>query len=106
MRTGSWRRGSGPTAGADLAAALTRLHRTQQRRGQVIVLSDFLDRGDWSTALRRIALRHQVIAVPILDPRELDLPLTTDRDWLVDIAAFVSSRRGGGRRPVESGAGR
>jgi len=153
------RRGSGPAAGADLAAALTRLHRTQQRRGQVIVLSDFLDRGDWSTALRRIALRHQVIAVPILDPRELELPpvgmlalvdpetgqrlhvqtnspalreryaaaaaarqeeirravlrsgaeylpLTTDRDWLVDIAAFVSSRRGGGRRPVESGAGR
>ncbi len=153
------RRGSGPAAGAALAAALTRLHRTQQRRGQVIVLSDFLDRGDWSTALRRIALRHQVIAVPILDPRELELPpvgmlalvdpetgqrlhvqtnspalreryaaaaaarqeeirravlrsgaeylpLTTDRDWLVDIAAFVSSRRGGGRRPVESGAGR
>lgn len=153
------RRGSGPAAGADLAAALTRLHRTQQRRGQVIVLSDFLDRGDWSTALRRIALRHQVIAVPVLDPRELELPpvgmlalvdpetgqrlhvqtnspalreryaaaaaarqeeirravlrsgaeylpLTTDRDWLVDIAAFVSSRRGGGRRPVESGAGR
>jgi len=153
------RRGSGPAAGADLAAALTRLHRTQQRRGQVIVLSDFLDRGDWSTALRRIALRHQVIAVPVLDPRELAvppvgmlalvdpetgqrlhvqtnspalreryaaaaaarqeeirravlrsgaeyLPLTTDRDWLVDIAAFVSSRRGGGRRPVESGAGR
>ena len=153
------RRGSGPAAGADLDAALTRLHRTQQRRGQVIVLSDFLDRGDWSTALRRIALRHQVIAVPVLDPRELALPpvgmlalvdpetgqrlhvqtnspalreryaaaaaarqeeirravlrsgaeylpLTTDRDWLVDIAAFVSSRRGGGRRPVESGAGR
>lgn len=153
------RRGSGPAAGADLAAALTRLHRTQQRRGQVIVLSDFLDRGDWSTGLRRIALRHQVIAVPVLDPRELALPpvgmlalvdpetgqrlhvqtnspalreryaaaaaarqeeirravlrsgaeylpLTTDRDWLVDIAAFVSSRRGGGRRPVESGAGR
>jgi uncharacterized protein (DUF58 family) len=153
------RRGSGPAAGADLAAALTRLHRTRQRRGQVIVLSDFLDRGDWSTALRRIALRHQVIAVPVLDPRELAvppvgmlalvdpetgqrlhvqtnspalreryaaaaaarqeeirravlrsgaeyLPLTTDRDWLVDIAAFVSSRRGGGRRPVESGAGR
>jgi uncharacterized protein (DUF58 family) len=60
--------------GGDLADALLRLRRTQARRGQVVVASDFLDRGDWQSQLRVLALRHQVIAVHITDPRELDLP--------------------------------
>jgi len=68
------RRPTGPVPGADLAAALVRLERTQPRRGQVVVVSDFLDRSDWMRPLRRLAMRHQVVAAQVTDPRELELP--------------------------------
>jgi uncharacterized protein (DUF58 family) len=72
------------TAGNDapaLAEALTLLARSQYKRGLRVVISDFLDHdetpdGDlaWERPMRRLATRHQVIAVEIVDPRELDLP--------------------------------
>jgi len=68
------RRETAPAAGADMAGALVRLERTQKRRGQVIVVSDFLDATDWATPLRRLALRHHVVAAQLSDPRELRLP--------------------------------
>ncbi|MEU6040226.1 DUF58 domain-containing protein [Actinomadura sp. NPDC047616] len=67
----------------DLAQAITALHRGQTRRGLRVVVSDFLDPTDpalhnphptWERPLRRLAARHQVLAVEIIDPRELDLP--------------------------------
>lgn len=64
----------GPAPEAGLAAGLARVARTQRRRGQVIAVSDFLDASDWATPLRTLSLRHQVIAVQIVDPRELVLP--------------------------------
>jgi uncharacterized protein (DUF58 family) len=63
-----------PADGADLAGALVALERSRPRRGLVIVISDFLDDGDWRRALARLALGHQVLAVQIVDPRELALP--------------------------------
>lgn len=68
------RRESAPGPDANLAAALASLVRTQSRRGQVIVVSDFLDPSEWGRALRRLTLRHQVIAVQVTDPREFELP--------------------------------
>jgi uncharacterized protein (DUF58 family) len=68
------RRDGAPEATADLAAALVRLERTQRRRGQVIVVSDFLDHADWATPLRRLSMRHHVVAAELSDPRELRLP--------------------------------
>ncbi|MFC9974524.1 DUF58 domain-containing protein [Spirillospora sp. NPDC127200] len=70
-----------PTTG-DLATAITALDRGQTRRGLRVVISDFLppatadpDRPPaWERPLRRLATRHQVLAVEIIDPRELDLP--------------------------------
>ncbi|WP_312033967.1 DUF58 domain-containing protein [Actinoplanes sp. TBRC 11911] len=54
------------------------------RRGLVVVVSDFLDGLDadglgpeppaWEQPLRRLAARHQVLAVQVGDPREQDLP--------------------------------
>ncbi|GLZ03389.1 hypothetical protein Acsp03_08560 [Actinomadura sp. NBRC 104412] len=71
----------------DLAAAITSLDRGQTRRGLRVVISDFLPPADdphtadtphgpppWEKPLRRLAARHQVLAVEIIDPRELDLP--------------------------------
>ncbi|MEV4842661.1 DUF58 domain-containing protein [Micromonospora matsumotoense] len=71
-----------PPAGPDLAAALAAVQRTAVRRGLVVVVSDFLDGlpddhdtpAPWEPALRRLAARHQVLAVEVTDPRELELP--------------------------------
>jgi uncharacterized protein (DUF58 family) len=137
---------SSPSPGAlDLAALLRRAGGTARRRGLIVVVSDFLDGGDWPPALRALALRHDVLCAEVLDPIELELPdvgavflhdpetggqievrtdgrlreryaaaahtqrlgierairssgadhlrLRTDRDWLLDVARFVSRRR-------------
>jgi uncharacterized protein (DUF58 family) len=63
---------SGPDA--DLASTLASLERARHRRGQVIVVSDFLDDSDWHRSLTRLALAHQVLCVQVVDPRELALP--------------------------------
>jgi uncharacterized protein (DUF58 family) len=55
-----------------LADALHSL-RTLPGRGLVAVVSDFLETG-WEQPLRRIAHRHQILAVETVDPRELELP--------------------------------
>lgn len=68
------RHGGSPGAGADLPAALALQEKTARRRGLVVVISDFLDRGEWGAPLRRLALRHQVVAVHVTDPRESELP--------------------------------
>jgi uncharacterized protein (DUF58 family) len=59
----------------DLAAAITRLHREHPRPGLRVVVSDFADLStDWAAPLRRLSARHEVIAVEVVDPRELELP--------------------------------
>lgn len=135
---------------ADLSAALRAVERAHLRRGLIVVVSDFLDKGSWGSHLRRLAYAHDVLAVQIVDPRESELPamgmltlvdaetgreihvqsnsaslrenyaraaaerqhaiastitaagcdhvlLSTDGDWLVDIARFVVRRRTFGR---------
>ena len=63
-----------PGDGADLAAALRWTAASARRRSRVVVVSDFLDAGPWSDGLRRLSLRHDVVAVQVTDPRELALP--------------------------------
>ncbi len=137
------------TPGAiDLARGLRRLLSSAQRRGLVVVISDFLGRNDaWEQPLRALSTRHEVLAIEVVDPRELELPdvgtltmvdpesgrsrhidtsskslrerykqaamlqrdaietslrrsgaqhlrLSTDRDWVADLVAYVARRRG------------
>ena len=56
-----------------LGTAITRLNREHPRPGLRVVVSDFHD-DTWAEPLRRLAARHEVIAVEVLDPRELELP--------------------------------
>lgn len=66
--------GTGPT---DLVAGLELMLRPPRRRGLVVVISDFLSGGgdrSWERPLRALATRHQVMAVEVVDPRELELP--------------------------------
>jgi uncharacterized protein (DUF58 family) len=59
--------------GPDLGAALGRLTRPATRPGLVVAVSDFPPGGTWAPALRLAAARHEMLAVEVLDPRELDL---------------------------------
>jgi uncharacterized protein (DUF58 family) len=61
-------------APADLTAAMEVLRRVARRRGLVVVISDFLEPRDWERAFRGLASRHDVLAVEVVDPRELELP--------------------------------
>ncbi|GAA1318751.1 DUF58 domain-containing protein [Actinocatenispora thailandica] len=65
-----------PAAGGrtDLAALIDALNRPPRRRGMAVVISDFLAPTGWERPLRRLAVRHDVLAVEVLDPRELELP--------------------------------
>jgi uncharacterized protein (DUF58 family) len=70
-----------------LASAIDGVLRAATRRGLVVVVSDFLDglpddglvhdaaaEPEWERPLRRLGARHQVLAVEVVDPRELELP--------------------------------
>jgi uncharacterized protein (DUF58 family) len=58
----------------DLAAALESLRRPPRRRGLVVVISDFLGDLDWERPLRGLSARHELLAIEVVDPRELELP--------------------------------
>lgn len=58
----------------DLAEALEQLSRPPRRRGLAVVISDFLDSMDWQRPLRALSARHDLLAIEVLDPRDVDLP--------------------------------
>lgn len=68
------RRPEGPAP--SLEDAIRSVSGLAARRGLVVVVSDFLDEHSaaWETAMRRLAARHQVLAVEVMDPRELEIP--------------------------------
>jgi len=71
---------TGPTRLQDLLMAAASLIR---RRSTVFVVSDFISEPGWEQPLARLAQRHEVVAVRVLDPMELELPdlgLLTLRD--------------------------
>jgi uncharacterized protein (DUF58 family) len=65
---------SNSTQDTNLAELLVRLQRPPRRRGQVVVISDFLAQPGWEIPMRKLAVRHDVLAIEIVDPRELELP--------------------------------
>jgi uncharacterized protein (DUF58 family) len=58
----------------DLDAMLRLAASTARRRSLVFVISDFIGDVDWEPALTRLSHRHEVVALRIVDPMELDLP--------------------------------
>ena len=65
-----------------------------------MVVSDFLDESEggefrWERPLKRLAARHQVLAVEVSDPRELELPD-------VGLITFIDPETGR-RREVSTG---
>ena len=60
-------------SGTDLGAALAYLEPVLRRRAVIFLISDFLGTG-YEPPLARLARRHDVIAVHLVDPRERALP--------------------------------
>jgi uncharacterized protein (DUF58 family) len=59
--------------GTNIGAALAYLARVQKRRAIVFLLSDFFDDG-YEKQLRAAAVRHEVVALTLNDPREEEMP--------------------------------
>lgn len=67
------------TGGTDIAGALKFLNGVQKRRAVVFLVSDFQcgssdDASAYEKLLRVVARRHDVIAIPVSDPAESELP--------------------------------
>ncbi|PWU56732.1 DUF58 domain-containing protein [Micromonospora sp. S4605] len=59
----------------DLGRLVDMLNRPPRRRGVAVVVSDFLaPPAQWVRPLRKLRVRHDVLAVEVVDPRELELP--------------------------------
>ena len=58
----------------DLSGAMEMVGRTARRRGMAVVISDFLGEPVWEKPMRALSHRHEVIAVEVVDPREVELP--------------------------------
>jgi uncharacterized protein (DUF58 family) len=58
----------------DVAAMLRLAASTARRRSLIFVISDFIGALDWEPALTRLGYRHEVVAIRVVHPMELDLP--------------------------------
>lgn len=89
---------AGPTRLHELLASAASLIK---RRSTVFVVSDFISEPGWEKALAQLAQRHEVVAVRVLDPLELDLPdlgLLTLRDAETGEQVVVDTHDAGFRK--------
>lgn len=96
----------GPRGEANLEHAARFLERVAVKRSVVLVLSDFLDLH-FERPLNRLNRKHDVIALPIIDPREERFPdsglarlvdLETAETRLIDLGRSDVARRAAQRR--------
>ncbi|MFD1078586.1 DUF58 domain-containing protein [Longispora fulva] len=59
---------------ADLGTLIDKLNSSPRRRGMAVVISDFMTPTGWERPLRKLAVRHEVLAIEVVDPTELELP--------------------------------
>ena len=89
---------SGTTRLRDLLASAANL---LKRRSTLFVVSDFISEPGWERSLAQLARRHEVVAVRLVDPLELDLPdlgLLTIRDSETGEQILVDTHDAGFRR--------
>ena len=58
----------------DLTPLLDAGLRQIRRRGLIFIVSDFISAPGWEKALRLLNQRHEVLAIRLWDPREMELP--------------------------------
>jgi uncharacterized protein (DUF58 family) len=57
----------------DLAEGIDRIASLMPRAGLAVVVSDYLSATAWDLPMRRLAVRHDTLAIEVIDPRELEL---------------------------------
>ena len=62
------------SGGTKLHELLQSAAATVRRRSTIFVVSDFISEPGWEKPLAMLAQRHEVVAVRLLDPMELELP--------------------------------
>ena len=62
------------TPPTDLAILLNAALRILKRRSLVFLISDFISRPGWDRPLGMLTQRHEVVAIRLFDPREIELP--------------------------------
>ncbi len=94
--------GKNPASGATRLADLLRAGAHMiKRRSTVFVVSDFISEPGWEKPLAQLAMRHEVVAVRLVDPLELDLPdlgLLTMRDAETGEQVLVDTHNPGFRK--------
>ena len=91
----------------DLGDLLRSAQRIVKRRSTVFVVSDFISAPGWAPALTQLAQRHDVTAVRLYDPLEMDLPdlgLVTMRDAESGEQIVVDTHDAGFRRRFAAAA--
>jgi uncharacterized protein (DUF58 family) len=74
-RPGAGRPGGGQYGSTtDLAAMLDAVAKLARRRALVVIISDFIGDGDWGRSLLRLVLRHEVVALRVVDAADDELP--------------------------------
>jgi len=63
-----------PSSMTDLSMLLKGGLHSIKKRSLIFIVSDFISRPGWEGLLNLLSQRHEVIAVRLWDPREMDLP--------------------------------
>ncbi|NLT30277.1 MAG: DUF58 domain-containing protein [Propionibacterium sp.] len=105
------------TGSLTLASGIEEMARMQRRRGLRVVVSDFLEPGDheldpnvppsWERAIRRLSVRNQVIAIEVVDRREIEFPDVGEiliRDPETDFERYVNTADAGARQRMDAAA--
>ena len=96
-------------AATNLKDLLLAGRRVMTRRSLVFVVSDFISAPGWEEPLAHLARRHEIVAVRLYDPLEMEFPdlgLLVLQDAETGEQAWVDTRDRGFRRSFAAAAGR
>jgi uncharacterized protein (DUF58 family) len=97
------------SAATNLRDLLQVAYRVIPRRSLVFVVSDFISAPGWTAPLAHLALRHEILAVRLYDPLEMDLPdlgLLVVQDAETGEQVFLDTHDGGFRKRFTAAAER
>ncbi len=95
------------TTVTNLRELLLTAYRVAPRRSLIFVVSDFISLPGWTEPLARLAVRHDVVAVRLYDPMEMELPdlgMLVIQDAETGEQLFVDTHDRGFRRRFELAA--
>ena len=95
------------TAATDLGELLRTAYTMAPRRSLMFIVSDFISAPGWAEPLAHLAQRHDVVAVRLYDPLEMELPdlgMLVVRDAETGEQLFVDTHDRGFRRRFEAAA--